>query len=252
VSFALERARATITKLIPDRTTGEDTARVTTIALKIHLKTSADILAEFHPSLRHALFKPEGGVRFPSMESFGWSGTRRNVDIAIRPGPDLQPALTLREMTMRDLKIEPVDEGGTAVIALRFVAEGENQAVSCDRILEYVKEECWIDIQGGGELDLAPPSARTEIPGLDRTTPPQHPPAEPPETPSTSPAPEAIAAVRRLQPTPKGAKAKLAAYPDEVLQAAIAVENQAPDSRPLFIAMLEAEMKRRHDNQPKG
>lgn len=108
-----------------------------------------------------------------------------------------------------------------------------------------MKEEVWIDINVDGELDLAPPSARTEIEGIE------DPPKAPPST-VTPPAPyvvskDHVAEVRRLQVTRKGIQEKLHGYHDDVLRAAIAAEVAAADSRPMFVSMLEAELKRRHE-----
>lgn len=104
MSFSLERARATIKKVTVDKKTEDDGTKTPTAALKVEVKASADLLAEFHPSLRHALFANGSGVRFPSMKEFGWEGSRRGVDLAIRPGPDMKPALTLQDVTLRDFK----------------------------------------------------------------------------------------------------------------------------------------------------
>lgn len=82
MSLSLSCARATITKIDPDRKADNDGAKHTTVALKIELKTDAGVLAEFHPELRHAMFKGHGGVRFSAMEEIGWKGTRRGVEIS--------------------------------------------------------------------------------------------------------------------------------------------------------------------------
>lgn len=62
---------------------------------------------------------------------------------------------------------------------------------------------------------------------------------------------KSVAAVRLLQPRRVGAKAKLAAYHDDVLRAAIDAERLAHDTRPMFISMLEAELERRAGEPPK-
>ncbi|MBK8916402.1 MAG: hypothetical protein IPM64_17695 [Phycisphaerales bacterium] len=252
MSLSLTCARATITKLVPDRRADDDGAKYTTIALKIEIKTSADILAEFHPELRHAWFKGHGGVRFPSMKEVGWEGRRRGVDLDIRPGPDLAPAVRLTEVALREFKLKPFTEGTQDLVMLRFVADVENPSVPVGRILEYLKEAAWIDLKASGELDLPPPSAGTTISGLDAER----------DTKVTITAGETtvettverlqattermqVEAIRRLQPSRKGAQAKLKSYPDEVLRAAIEAESKAPDTRALMVAMLEAELARR-------
>ncbi len=241
MSLSLSCARATITKLTVDKKPDDDGAKVVATALKVEVKTGAEILAEFHPSLRAALFVREAGVRFRSMKEIGWEGTRRNVDFSIRPGPDMKPAVTLADVTLRDFKLRPLEEGSQQLIALRFTVDVQDAVTPVGRILEYLKEEAWIDVHGGGELDLAPPSARAEIEGIDAAPAP-----EPPKEPVATEA--AIAAVRKLQPSRKGVKARLESYPDEVLRAAIAAEGAAADSRPMFVSMLEAELTRRNES----
>lgn len=237
MSFSLSRARATIKKVTVDKKTGDDGTKTLTAALQIEVKTSADILAEFHPSLRAAWFVNGSGVRFPSMKEVGWEGTRRGVDLAIRPGPDLKPAVTLSDVTLRDFKLKPLEEGGQQQVFMRFAIDlGDDGTPPVSRLAEYLKEESWIDLEGGGELDLSPPSATTKIDGIE----------DPPPKASVV-ALAAVADVRRLQPSRKGVQARLAQYPDDVLGAAIAAENAAADARPMFISMLEGELKRRHE-----
>lgn len=248
MSLSLSCARATITKLVPDRKADDDGAKFTTVALKVEVKCSTDILAEFHPSLKDALFKREGGVRFPSMGELKWAGTRRGVDLAIRPAPDLKPAITLADVNLADFRLKPLSEGTQDVVALRFMATTENPTAPIGRILEYVKEAAWIDVKGGGELDLPPPSARTEIEGLG--TPADHGVTAvetPPPPPSLGEASMAasVAAVRKLQIRRMGAQEKLATYPDEVLRAAVKAEEEASNTRPMMVAMLTAELERR-------
>lgn len=253
MSFSLEAARATIKKVSPDKVSTDDGGKQLSTTLKIEVKTSADILAEFHPTLRAALFVRDAGVRFRPMKEIGWEGTRRKVELAIRPGPDMKPAVRLTDVTLRDFKLKPIEEGSQQLVALRFTVDVEDPSQPIGRILEYLKEESWIDVNGGGELDLAPPSARTEIPEIEDPPAPPPPHAGKPNAgaaPETEEARAALAAVevnqvRRLQPTLKGAKAKLANYPNAVLEAAIAAETAAANSRPMFIQMLEAELERR-------
>lgn len=255
MSFSLSCARATIKKVTVDKKTEDDGTKTPTAALKIEVKASADILAEFHPSLRAAWFVRDSGVRFPAMKEVGWEGTRRGVDLAVRPGPDMQPAFTLTAVTLRDFKLKPIEEGGKQHVFMRFVVDlDHNTSPPVARLVEYLKEESWIDVHGGGELDLAPPSARTEIPelkdaeagaiaasaGLSDATPPQAP--EPVK-------PAHVEEVRRLQPTRKSVRAKLVSYPDAVLTAAIAAENAAANCRPMFISMIQAELDRRHEER---
>lgn len=254
MSFTLSAARATIKKWKPDKKSDDDGSKVSTAAISIELKASADILAEFHPTLRAALFVRAGGIRFPSMKEVGWEGTRRGVDIAVRPGPDMQPAFKLQDVTLRDFKLKPLEEAGQQLVFIKFGVDIVSPPTA--RLDEYHKEECWIDIAGGGELDLAPPSARTEIEGIDDNAPPAPPSTPRRHEPSRDAPPDLAPAraaitdavinqVRLLQPTMKGAKAKLAAYPNEVLTAAIAAENAAANCRPMFISMIEAELERR-------
>lgn len=247
MSLSLSAARARITKVKPDKTSDSDGGKSLSVALNIEVKVLADFLAEFHPALRHALFIPAAGVRFKSMKEVGWEGTRRGIDLAIRPGPDLKPAVRLQDVTLRDFKLKPVEEAGQQLVAIRMTADVENPGSRVSTILEYLKEESWIDLGGGGELDLAPPSAREKIEGLeDPSAPPAvQPPAAPPAAPIVNEI--AVIAVRKLQPSKKGVQARLTNYPDEVLRAAIAAEGAAADSRPMFISMLEGELKRRHD-----
>lgn len=54
-----------------------------------------------------------------------------------------------------------------------------------------------------------------------------------------------VAAVRRMHAALRGARAKLRGYADEVLHAAIRAEIAAQDFRPMFVRMLEAELRRR-------
>jgi hypothetical protein len=262
MSFSLSAARATIKKVAIDKEAADDGSKTTTAALKVELKTSADILAEFHPSLRAAWFVRDGGIRFPAMKEVGWTGTRRGVDLAVRPGPDMKPAITLQDVVMRDFKLKPIEESGQQMVFIQFYVDlSRNGAPPIARLAEYLKEESWIDIQGGGELDLAPPSARTEIAGIDDTAPPPPPAAAPPRSESRDAPPDlagaravitdaVISQVRRLQPTTKGVKAKLANYPNEVLSAAIAAETAAANCRPMFISMIEAELERRAKEKP--
>jgi hypothetical protein len=56
-----------------------------------------------------------------------------------------------------------------------------------------------------------------------------------------------VAAVRRLHITRKGVQEMLHTYPDAVLRAAIVAETRLANARPMFISMLEAELKRRHE-----
>jgi hypothetical protein len=249
MSFSLERARATIKKVLLDKKKDEDGVKTPTAALKIEVKASADILAEFHPSLRAAWFMRHGGVRFSSMKEVGWEGTRRGVDLAIRPGPDMKPAVTLQDVTLRDFKLKPIEEAGAQQVFMRFSVD-LNDAIPppIARLVEYLQEESWIDVHGGGELDLAPPSARSEIEGLEDEAPPAGGSGTVTPAPTYAVVKDAdVASVRRLQPTIKGAQAKLKAYHDDVLRAAIAAETAAADARPMMISMLEAEIKRRHE-----
>lgn len=239
MSLSLSCARATITKVTPDRKADDDGAKYTTVALKVEVKCSPDILAEFHPSLKDALFRREGGVRFPPMKEVGWEGTRRGVDLAIRPAPDLKPHVTLADVKLRDFKLKAISEGTQDLVAMRFVADVENPSAPVGRILEYLKENAWIDVKGGGELDLAPPSARTEIEGLKDTPPP------PPPAQTAAEVAGQVTAIRKLQIRRMGAQEKLVTYNDEVLRAAIAAESEASNCRPMFVAMIEAELERR-------
>ncbi len=247
MSLSLSCARATITKVVPDRKADDDGAKFTTVALRIEVKTSPDILAEFHPSLRDALFRREGGVRFPPMKEVGWEGSRRGVDLAIRPAPDLKPHVTLSDVRLRDFKLKAISEGTQDLVAMRFVADVENPSAPVGRILEYLKENAWIDVHGGGELDLAPPSAKSEIEGfgaeqaglIKRAA------IAAVETASALFVAGQVAQVRKLQIRRLGAQEKLATYPDEVLRAAVKAEQEASNVRPMMVAMLEGELERR-------
>lgn len=263
MSLSLSCARATITKIVPDRRADDDGAKHTTVALKIEVKTDAGILAEFHPELRHAMFKGHGGVRFAAMKEIGWEGTRRGCDLAIRPGPDMKAHITLSEVTLRDFKLKPITDGAQDMVALRFVAFVENPTAPVGRILEYLKEESWIDVKAAGELDLPPPSAGTRIDGLDKpadfiTTTETlrsdagHPPVTPEEVLSLSPAEvkKHVGTVRKLQASRKDVKERLERYPNEVLFAAIQAEQEAANCRPMFVKMLEGELKRRSQENP--
>ena len=263
MSLSLSCARATITKIVPDRRADDDGAKHTTVALKVEVKTDAGILAEFHPELRHAMFKGHGGVRFTGMKEIGWEGTRRGVELAIRPGPDMKPHITLSEVTLRDFKLKPVTDGAEDLVKLRFVAFVENPTAPVGRILEYLKEESWIDVKAAGELDLPPPSAGTRIAGLDKMPPT---PAElpvsighergadvlrqiqDPLTPKETA--KQVANVRKLQASRKEVRERLANYPDAVLEAASQAENAAANCRPMFVKMLEGELKRRSQENP--
>lgn len=256
MSLSLSCARATITKIVPDRKADNDGAKFTTVSLRVEVKCSPDILAEFHPTLRDALFRREGGVRFPPMKEVGWEGTRRGVDLAIRPAPDLKPAITLADVKLRDFKLKPITEGTQDLVAMRFVADVENPSAPVGRILEYLKESTWIDVIGGGELDLAPPSARTKIEGLDEERDVKVTITGAGVTVETTGSELAslaakvtekqVAEVRKLQVRRMGAQEKLITYNDDVLRAAIAAEQEASNVRPLMVAMLEAELERRH------
>lgn len=259
MSLSLAAARATITKIVPDRRADDDGAKHTTVALKVEVKTDAGILAEFHPELRHAMFKGHGGVRFAAMKEIGWEGTRRGVELSIRPGPDMKPHVTLSEVTLRDFKLKPVTDGTQDQVKLRFVAFVENPTAPVGRILEYLKEESWIDLKAAGELDLPPPSAGTTIDGLDK--PPQVTGAseslgshsagraitlEAPVPLTPAAVQKQVGTVRKLQASRKDVKERLANYPTEVLAAAIQAEQEAANCRPMFVAMLEGEIARRN------
>lgn len=263
MSLSLSCARATITKIVPDRRADDDGAKHTTVALKVEVKTDAGILAEFHPELRHAMFKGHGGVRFTGMKEIGWEGTRRGCDLAIRPGPDMKAHITLSEVTLRDFKLKPITDEAQDMVALRFVAFVENPTAPVGRILEYLKEESWIDVKAAGELDLPPPSAGTHIDGLDKDrdakvtiTAGDNPPVETTigaikdlarDLKETA---KQVANVRRLQASRKDVRERLANYPDAVLEAAIQAENAAANCRPMFVRMIEGELKRRSQENP--
>lgn len=246
MSLSLVCARATIKKVKADKKAAGESLVST---LRIELKTSADLLAEFHPTLRAALFVKGAGVRFPSMKEIGWEGTRRNVDLGVRPAPDMKAAFVLGGITLRDFRFTPVEEAQQQQVVVRFAADlPETTSITVSRLLDYLKEEAWIDINGGGELDLAPPSVRTDIPELDDTQPQGSPGASAPP-PASVAAPKDVDAVRRLQPSRKSVKQKLVTYPDQVLTAAIAAENAAANCRPMFISMIQAELDRRHQEK---
>lgn len=255
MSLSLSCARATITKIDPDRKADNDGAKHTTVALKIELKTDAGVLAEFHPELRHAMFKGHGGVRFSAMEEIGWKGTRRGVEISIRPGPDMKPHIVLSEVTLRKFRLKPITDGTEDLVALRFVADVDNPTAPVGRLLEYLKEESWIDVKAAGELDLPPPSAGTTIEGLDKPAEPAPPAAAaaPPELAPLTPAAvkKQVGAVRKLQASRKDVKERLATYPNEVLLAAVQAEQEAANCRPMFVAMLEGEIARRNQESLK-
>jgi hypothetical protein len=260
MSFSLDRAKATIKRVKSDKTAAGEPLDT---KLRVELKTGAEILAEFHPALRSALFVKDGGVRFPQMKNIPWEGTRRNVDFSVRPAQELKPAFSLAGVSLRNFHFHAIEEAQQQLVFMRFdVDVPETTTTTVSRLFDYLKEEAWIDINGGGELDLAPPSARTEIPELEQHD-RENPATQAAEkardvidqakaSASTTPAPPAevkpadVVAVRRLQLTRKGIQAKLSSYHDEVLRAAIAAETSASDCRPMFIKMLEAELERRH------
>lgn len=123
MSLTLSAARGTIRKVGIDKKKESDGTKSLATVLKLELKTSADILAEFHPSLRAAWFVKGGGVRFPSMKEVGWEGTRRGAAVAIRPGPDLAPAIKLSEITLRDFKLKPIEEATQQLVVIRVTVD---------------------------------------------------------------------------------------------------------------------------------
>lgn len=215
--------------------------------VKMQLKTDVGILAEFHPELRDVLFAKGGGVKFKAMDALGWKGSRRGLELDIRDAPTLAPVIKLTGVDASRFKLRPLEEGGEQLVSLTFKVVITNAGGLVSRLGEYLDEDIFVDIRGGGELDLGPP----QDPALDAAGDAARA-AITKASDAPTPKAEEIAAVRQLQATKKTMRQKLAAYHDVVLRAAIKAENESGNPKAVLIALIEAELERRLKEAPTG
>lgn len=120
--------------------------------LKLWVRTDADLLAHFHPTLKHFLFTDEGSPRIASLKPIALEGRMRNMELEIG-------GHWFHGVELGKFKFEPMD--GFAV-GLNFAAKLTPDGSQTAQLAEFVGDELAIDIRPQPELDLAPRETRDE------------------------------------------------------------------------------------------
>ena len=136
---------------------GED--KVLGIDLKLSLTLSNDVLGEFDPDLKTALFKvPETGqeeldleeatrlsaLKFPSMGSIGWGSDLKGYKFKLHYGiGGEQSDVILQDCKVNSFRFTP-KEGGSVEISVRVQANP--QLSDMPKVLEYLGREATIDL----------------------------------------------------------------------------------------------------------
>jgi len=158
--FSLERSQMKLIDVNPrSEIHGEE--HKTAADLKFELKTSNDILSEFHPLLKSALFGPADGpqsellpadpghfpsLRFPLMGAIKWAKDFSGYTVRIHWGVSGHDDIVLDTCAIDGFRFECLD-GGTVVV--RFRVQAHPEPVPLGRLCSM--------IQQGVEVSLEPP-----------------------------------------------------------------------------------------------
>lgn len=130
------------------RKEGAEGQKVLMVDLKLLARTSADILAEFDPTLRHMLFN-NGEPRYPRMAAIKWRGESAHMELEIL-------GLTLIEVRVHKFQLEPFSIHGQEFVDLTclatFAPSGRDTAILAEQVGETVD----IKLGAGPQLDLTP------------------------------------------------------------------------------------------------
>jgi hypothetical protein len=121
--------------------------------LKLWVRTNADLLAHFHPTLKHFLFTDEGSPRIATLKPIALEGRMRNMELEIG-------GHCFMGVELGKFKFEPMD--GFAV-GLSFAAKLSPDGSQTAQLAEFVGDELAIDIRPQPELDLAPRETHVNI-----------------------------------------------------------------------------------------
>lgn len=129
--------------------------------LKFELKTSNDILSEFHPALKSALFGPSDGaqgdllpaepghlpsLRFPLMGAIKWAKDFQGYTVTIHYGVSGRDDIVLDTCVVDGFRFECLD-GGTVVV--RFRVQAHPEPVPLGRLCSMIQQPV--------EASLVPP-----------------------------------------------------------------------------------------------
>lgn len=116
------------------------------VDLKLQVRTTADILAEFDPTLRHLLFV-DGEPRYPKMGAIKWKGESAHMELELC-------GLLLMDVRVHKFQLEPFSIHGQAFVDLTccatFAPTGRGTAI----LAEQVGETIDIKLHPGQQLDL--------------------------------------------------------------------------------------------------
>lgn len=143
---------------------GED--KVLAVDMKFSAKLGNDVLSEFDPTLKSALFKkPDQGqeeldlddatrlsaLRFPHMASIGWGLDLKGYAFKLHYGAGGRSDVKLIDCKVNSFRFAP-QEGGSVEVSFRVQANP--LPAEMPKILEYIQKEA--------EIDLLPPEEQTE------------------------------------------------------------------------------------------
>lgn len=128
------------------RKEGPDNEKHLMVDLKLEVKTDADILAEFDPTLRHMLFV-DGERRYPKMKPIKWAGEMKHMELDIA-------GILIMDVKAHKFQIDPFAINGQPFVGLSltatFAPSGRDTAI----LAEQVGEEIAIKLNPGPELEL--------------------------------------------------------------------------------------------------
>ncbi|MBR0568390.1 hypothetical protein J5J83_19890 [Azoarcus sp. L1K30] len=160
--FSLQNQRAKLINLNPRAELhGED--KHLACDLKFEIKVSNDVLSEFHPSLKSALYKKESdaaqgeliddpshlsGLRFPELGPIKWGWEGAGYEVTMHIGVSGKGNAFLLDCEVDSFRFA-CQEGGTVVVSFRVIAHPD--AADLGRMCELIQQEV--------EITLTPPSA---------------------------------------------------------------------------------------------
>lgn len=116
------------------------------VDLKLHMRTTDDILVEFDPTLRHLLFV-EGEPRYPKMDAIKWRGESAHMELEVC-------GLVIINVRIHKFQFSPFGLHGQAFIDLTclstFAPTGRDTAILAEQVGETVD----IKLHPGPQLEL--------------------------------------------------------------------------------------------------
>lgn len=166
--FSLQNQTAKLTSVNP-RAEIHGADRVMAADIKFEIKVSNDVLSEFDPSLKSALYrKPDESdsqaelaisdpghlpkLKFPQMGAIKWDKEFAGDELVVHYGISGNDDVVLTAKAVDNFRFDCQD-GGTVNVSFRVIAHPKGEDLG--RLCEMIQQECTISLTPPSPADLA-------------------------------------------------------------------------------------------------